>query len=141
MATLIKKIVLPVFIILVFSVGILAQSVNEETAVKACLANYFSNDGATREKAFHTSAYMKYVDNKTNEFKDVPIADFIARVKANPNKTEHTNEIISLNIEGFAAQAKLKIEYPTHIFYDYMNLLKINGEWKIVSKIFWRKDR
>jgi hypothetical protein len=119
----------------------MAQQNTDDTNIRACLANYFSNDGDKREKAFHPSASMKYVDIATNEFKNVPITEFIARVKANPSTVEAKKEIVSINIEGTAASAKLKIEYTTHIFYDYMNMLKINDEWKIVSKIFYRVNK
>jgi len=117
---------------------VLAQANAEEPAVKVCLENYMSGDGNRMEKAFHPSATMKYVDYQSGEFKDVPIADFIARVKANTTKPERKIGIESLNIEGTAAQAKIRIESGAVILYDYMNLLKINGEWKIVSKIFAR---
>jgi protease I len=46
-----------------------------------------------------------------------------------------------MNVEENAAQAKIKIETDKTILYDYMNLLKINGEWKIVSKIFSRENK
>lgn len=100
-----------------------------------------SGDGNRIEKAFHPSASMKYLDAQTGEFKDVPIADFIARSKANTTKQERKIEIISLDIEGNAANGKIKIETAKVILYDYMNMLKINGEWKIVSKIFSRKNK
>ena len=100
-----------------------------------------SGEGDKVEKAFHPSAMMKYIDAQTGEFKDVPIADYIARVKASTTKTERKIEITSLNIEGNAAQAKIKIETDKAILHDYMNLLKINGEWKIVSKIFSRLNK
>jgi Putative lumazine-binding len=109
--------------------------------VRACLQEYMSGDGARMEKAFHPSATMKYIDAATGEFKDVPIAEFIARVKASTAKQERTIEIVSVNIEGTAASGKIKIETAKAILYDYMNLLKINGEWKIVSKIFSRQDK
>ena len=113
----------------------------DETAVKTCLEHYMSGDGNRMEIAFHPSATMKYIDYKSGEFKDVPIAEFIARVKSNTTKTERRIEIVSVNIEGNAAQAKIKIETGKVFMYDYMNMLKINGEWKIVSKIFSRKDK
>ena len=119
----------------------IAQTADED-AVKACLENYMSGDGVRMEKAFDPSATMKYIDAKTGEFKDVPIADFIARVKANtapPAKRQIG--IVSMNVEGNAAQAKIRIETEKNILFDYMNLLKINNEWKIVSKIFSRKDK
>lgn len=115
-----------------------AQS-TDEAAARACLEDYMSGDGTRMEKAFHPSATMKYIDATTGEFKDVPIADFIARVKANTNKPDRKIEIISLNIEGSAASGKIKIEAGNAILYDYMNMLKVNGEWKIVSKIFSRQ--
>jgi hypothetical protein len=31
---------------------------------------------------------------------------------------------------------KVVLDYPTVKFADYMSLLKINGEWKIVNKAF-----
>jgi hypothetical protein len=126
---------------LILSVTSIAQNKTDEEAVKACLENYISGDGDRMEKAFHPSATMKYIDAKTNEFKDVPIADFIARVKANTTKQERKIEIVSMNIEGNAANGKIKIETDKAILYDYMNMLKIDGEWKIVSKIFSRTDK
>lgn len=126
---------------LILSVTSIAQNKTDEEAVKACLENYMSGDGDRMEKAFHPSATMKYIDASTNEFKDVPIADFIARVKANSSKTERKIEIVSMNIEGNAANGKIKIETDKAILYDYMNMLKINGEWKIVSKIFSRINK
>ncbi len=123
-----------------FILSCLAQT-NDEASVKACLENYMSGDGFRLEKAFHPSASMKYIDGQTGEFKDVPIADFIARVKANTAPSKRQIEIVSMNIEGNAAQAKIKIEMEKVILYDYMNLLKINNEWKIVSKIFSRMNK
>ncbi|NII25648.1 nuclear transport factor 2 family protein [Pseudoflavitalea sp. X16] len=120
---------------------LLSQTITEENGVKACLENYMSGDGNRMEKAFHPSATMKYIDYQSGEFKDVPIADFIARIKSNTTKTDRKIEIVSMNIEGSAAQAKIRIETAQVIMNDYMNLLKINGEWKIVSKIFSRQNK
>jgi hypothetical protein len=133
---------LPLFLAFtLFSLTLLAQH-NEEAGVRECLQHYMSGQGDRIEKAFHPSASMKYVDYQSKEFKDVPIADFIARVKANTGSPNNRKiEILSLNVEGTAAQAKIKIETEKVIMYDYMNLLKINGEWKIVSKIFSRHDK
>ena len=125
---------------LLLSIASIAQKTDEE-AVRACLENYMSGEGDRMEKAFHPSATMKYIDAQSNEFKDVPIADFIARVKSNTTKQDRKIEIVALNIEGNAANGKIKIETEKAILYDYMNMLKINGEWKIVSKIFSRVNK
>ncbi len=136
---MLSKFILTLFV-LVFSIGIsFAQS--DEQAVRACLENYMSGQGDRVERAFHPSATMKYIDAQTKDFKDVPIAEFIARVKSNTSKIERKIEIVSMNLEGNAALAKIRIETDKAILFDYMNLLKINGEWKIVSKIFSRQDK
>jgi hypothetical protein len=135
-----RKTIVTLLTSFLFSTFLLAQQ-NEEASVRACLENYMSGDGNRMEKAFHPGATMKYIDAKTNEFKDVPIADFIARVKANTNKSERKIEIVALNIEGTAASGKITIESGDVILYDYMNMLKIDGEWKIVSKIFSRMNK
>lgn len=115
-----------------------AQSSAEEAGVRACLENYMSGDGSRMEKAFHPSATMKYIDYERGSFQDVPIADFIARIKAQTVKRDRKVAIVGLNIEGTAAQAKIRLEIDTVLMYDYLSLLKINGEWKIVSKIYAR---
>lgn len=136
-----KKILLMMVCSLGLMFPLFAQTENDEAGARACLENYMSGEGVRIEKAFHTSATMKYIDAQTGEFKDVPIADYIARVKANTTKSERKIEIVSLSVEGNAANGKIKIETDKVILYDYMNLLKINGEWKIVSKIFSRQNK
>jgi hypothetical protein len=125
---------------------VLAQDSKEEAAVRETLNNYFegvtNGDTARINKAFHPTASMKYVDYQTGEYKDVPIKDFLNRLKANAGKKNgRKTKIVYTTISGTAAQARLEIDGGTFYFHDYMNLLKINGEWKIVSKIFWREDK
>ena len=130
------------FLLGVFAFSSMIAQNTDESAAKACLENYMSGQADRVEKAFHPSATMKYIDVQSGEYKDVPIADYIARVKANTSGPgERKIEIVSLSIEGNAANGKIKIETDKAILYDYMNMLKINGEWKIVSKIFSRQNK
>lgn len=138
-----KRVLFFVCFLSILSFSAFAQQ--DEPGVRTCLENYMSGVGSRVELAFHPSATMKYIDYKTGEFKDVPIADYITRVKnassAGTPPPSRKIEIVSINVEGNAAQAKLRIETDKNILFDYMNLLKINGEWKIVSKIFSRQDK
>ena len=139
-ATTTKLYVLAIVSLILSATG-MAQNNADEQAVRACLENYMSGDGDKVEKAFHPSATMKYIDAQNGEFKDIPITDYISQVKANPAKQDRKIEIVALNIEGDAANGKIKIETDKAILYDYMNMLKVNGEWKIVSKIFSRTNK
>jgi hypothetical protein len=123
-----------------------AQSQDEKAALEKTLLNYLEGgtDGDTTRliAAFHPSASMKFVDNKTGEFRDVPIATYLDNArKSAGKKSDRKTKIISYDIDGTAAQAKVEIDFGTGMFHDYFNLLKINGEWKIVSKIFYRIDK
>ncbi|MBC7851630.1 MAG: nuclear transport factor 2 family protein [Chitinophagaceae bacterium] len=123
-----------------------SAQISDEEGVKQAVMNYLDGgtygDTVKLNKAFHTSASMKYIDNKTGEYRDVPISEFLNRAKANVGKTSNRKtKIVYTTISGTAAQARLEIDGGTYVFHDYMNLLKIKGEWKIVSKIFWREDK
>ena len=96
-----------------------------------------NNDFETLKKAFHANASMKFIGE---EYKEVNAIEFFRKGMKPGPKQDRETRIAYINIAGNAASARLEIDYPTFTFIDYMNLLKIDGEWKIVSKIFFRKN-
>ena len=118
----------------------------DEDAIRRVVGYYFeggtAGDSSVVAKAFHRSAMMFYV--RDTAFMQVPIfPDYLARVAA-PRPAGASNdrtkkEIVSIDIAGSAAVAKLRLTQPNMVLTDYMSLLKINGEWKIVNKIFDRR--
>lgn len=122
------------------------EAQDKDLALEATLMDYLdggTNGDTTRLiRAFHPSASMKYIDNATGQFRDVPIGDYLNRAKAGAGKkTERTTRIVQYEKTGTAAQARVESDYPTFRFIDYFNLLQINGRWQIVSKIFYRQDK
>ena len=107
-----------------------------EKTVNYYLEGGTNNDFETLKKAFHETATMKYIGK---EYTEVNALEFFkSGMKPGPKQNRKTR-IAYINVAGNAASARLEIEYPTFTFIDYMNLLKIEGEWKIVSKIFHRR--
>jgi hypothetical protein len=49
--------------------------------------------------------------------------------------------VASVDVAGDAAVAKLELERPDMLITDYMSLLKVDGRWVIVNKIFSREQR
>lgn len=47
-----------------------------------------------------------------------------------------TNQILSIDVNGNTALGKVTCSYPPSKFTDYINLLKIGNEWKIIAKIY-----
>ena len=114
----------------------------DEALVKQTLNYYLdggtNNDFDTLKKAFHDTATMKYIGN--GEYKEVNAIEFFKSVMKPGPKQDRDTKILSVDISGHAAHAKLEIRYKDFSFIDYMNLLKVDGEWKVVSKIFYRKS-
>ena len=97
-----------------------------------------NNDFDTLKKAFHSTASMKYIGE---EYTEVNAIEFFEGIMKPGPKQDRKTRIIAVSMTGNAANAQLEIEYPGFFFIDYMNLLKIDGEWKIVNKIFYRKNK
>jgi len=127
------------FLLLFLATNIQAQDSDYaqiETTLNYYLVGGTNNDFSTLKKAFHKTASMKYI---SDEYKEVNALEFFEKgMKPGPPQNRKTR-INYINISGNAARAQLEIEYPTFSFIDFMNLLKVDGEWKIVSKIFHRK--
>jgi len=90
-------------------------------------------------RAFHPSAYMKFA--KENVLVDVPINDYLLNYIKPGIVQERTIVVNYIDITGTAAAVKLTIDYSTHQFVDYFNLVKTEGQWLIVSKIFHRINK
>jgi len=89
-------------------------------------------------KAFHPDARITGLIN--NETIDWALSDFITRVTTNPtavNKGEkYDKEIISIDKTKDAAMVKSRVAVGEWIFFDYITLLKIEGQWIIRNKSF-----
>ena len=95
-----------------------------------------SGDPETIAKAFHPSAYMKFTKNGT--LIDVPINEYFSNYIKKGVRQERSVFISSIDIADTASAVKLVIHYSTHQFIDFFNLLKVEGKWLIVNKIFHR---
>lgn len=129
------------FILCFFAFSSLAQE-SEIQAIEQTVNYYLdggtNNDYETLAKAFHPEATMKYIRDGYQEVNALEF--FKTRMKPGP-KQDRITRVVDINVSGHAANAQLEIEYPTFFFVDYMNLLKIDGQWKIVNKIFYKKDK
>ncbi len=135
-----KKIILALLICMSISTTNFAQD-SDYNLVEKTVSYYLdggtNNDFETLKKAFHKDATMKFISK--GKYKEVDALDFFKRVIKPGPKSNRITRISNITVSGNVANAKLEIEYPTFMFIDYMNLLKIEGEWKVVNKIYYRK--
>jgi len=114
----------------------------DEAAVRAVLQHYIqghaTGDGAHMRIAFHPAARLFWSSADTLATRTSE--EYIARMGGKPAADEATGvrkrRIASVDVTGNAAIGKIILDYPDAYIVDYMSLLKTNGEWKIINKIF-----
>ena len=117
----------------------------EEAAARVPLENYLkghaTGDGEYMRKAFHADAKVfSYRDGKLNQ---VTSADFAAHFAGKPaaDEAQRKRWIESVKITGNAGFGVIVLDYPQTKFVDYMSLLKVDGEWKIINKTFYAEPK
>jgi len=116
----------------------------DEAAIRQTVQYYFdggkNRDSLTLRKAFHPEARMLFA--REGKLVVVPIGEYITRVGSEslkPGEVDSTErKVVSVDVVGDAAVAKLELKRPNAVLTDYMSLLKVDGRWLIVNKIFTR---
>ena len=120
----------------------------DEQAIRQAVQYYFDGgrnaDSATVAKAFERSvAHMIFI--RDNKLMNMPIPEFFALIARNRTPEfkpdSYERRVVLVDHTGNAAVAKLEIVTPQNIVTDYMSLLRIDGQWKIVNKIFDRAPK
>jgi Putative lumazine-binding len=119
----------------------------DEAAIRQTVQYYFdggkNRDSLTLRKAFHPEARMLFA--RDGKLVVVPIGEYITRVgseRLKPGEVDSTErKVVSVDVVGDAAVAKLELKRPAAVLTDYMSLLKVEGRWLIVNKIFTREAR
>ena len=115
------------------------QSPKDKEAITTAINYYFdgskTDNPETMKKAFHPDATLKYA--KDGEYAVIPIQKYFTYF-TNTKTREFEGKIHYIDVVGTAANVKITATYKTHQFTDYMNMIKLNDGWKIVSKISHR---
>ncbi|MFW6084758.1 MAG: nuclear transport factor 2 family protein [Gemmatimonadota bacterium] len=116
-----------------------------EAEVRAALQHYLrggaTGDGNHYRKVFHPEARLFWIlggdlATRTSE-------EYIARARGTPAEDEgrRSRRITMVDVTGDAAVARIELNYPGALITDYMSLLRIDGEWRVVNKIFHVRRR
>jgi hypothetical protein len=123
---------------------VFAQS-SERDLIRIPLENYIkghaTGDPEFMRKAFHSEGNLIFI--RDGKYTTRSFAEYIAGMSGKPAADEDKRKraIESIEFAGNAAVARIVLDYPTVKFVDYMTLLKINGEWKIVNKSFFSEPK
>lgn len=135
-----KKSITLSFCLVLISLFAFGQSSDE--AIKATVNNYFegltTGDTAKLGKAFHSSAILRTVNASTGKIQDFPIKTFISKTPAGGVKA--TTKLISYSYAGISGLAAAELQFADFKYIDLLSLLQVNGEWKIVTRVFSRVE-
>lgn len=111
-----------------------------EAAVRATVDTYLyglkHNDVASFRKAFWPDAKLFFL-KKDKSLGELTQTDWYKGFAASAGKEEEGDlRIVAVDITGPGASVKVEELYPGSRYIDYLSLLQIQGEWKIVNKIY-----
>lgn len=115
-------------------------TVSEDEAIARTIQHYVdggrSGRSAEMKLAFHSDATIfGYIGD---DLFAGPIQKLFDWNDQNGPATELDSRVASIDIEGTVATARLELDNWTgHRFTDMFTLLKVDGEWKIISKVFY----
>jgi len=118
----------------------------EETMVRNAVRHYLKGH-ATGDGAHHALAMKEDVGSmyfvNDGALQSRTFEAYIAGALGRPaeNEAERARYIDWVDVTGTSAVARVVLDYPGVVLTDYMSLLKIDGEWQIVNKIFDRQTK
>ena len=113
---------------------------NAEAAVRAAATEYCEGlhraDEAVFEALCHDRFFMTSVQPDGRMlFIDKPA--FVERIRGRTaNEGAASYEILSVDVEPEMAHVKLWVDLPPRRFCDYLGFFLVDGEWKLVTKLF-----
>jgi hypothetical protein len=118
----------------------------EIAAARVPLENYLkghaTGDPEYMKKAFYTEGKLIFM--REGKYTTRTFEEYIAGMKDGKPAADEANRkrwIESVDIFGNSGVGKIILDYPTVKITDYMTLLKIDGEWKIVNKSFFAEPK
>lgn len=89
------------------------------------------------KNAFLRDAVQKAMGN--NGVTGMTVENLASKIKPN-QKMDRTTRILSVSYANNAATAITETAYATNKIIDFLNLLKVGNDWKIVSRVYSRVE-
>jgi len=110
-------------------------------AVEKYLRGLRFNDTLSLRAAFWPEAKLYWV-KKDGTLGQLSQTDWYKGFAGSVGKEEEGSlKITAVDVSGDVASVKVEETYPNSIYIDYLNLVKWNGEWRIVNKVYTSKRR
>lgn len=144
-----RAIILTLGSLLLLPPGLAAQGTDpasdDATAVRRTVESYLHglkfNDVASLKQAFWPEARL-FFRSRDGHLGQLTQEQWYAGFAGSAGKEEEGElRIAALEVTRDIASVKVVEEYPKSRYTDYLSLLKFDGEWRIVSKVFTAERR
>lgn len=119
------------------------NTADDRAAIEETVRHYFrgdvERDVERLKKAFHPHAEL-LTAGEEGELEILTQEAWHESVEATPDRERPEPELLSVDIHGKAALAKTRLTFSDGRFTDYLSLLKLDGGWVIVNKIYHWED-
>ena len=134
-----------IMLMLALATSASAEQQSEDALVRQTVETYMHglkfNDVSSFKKSFYPEAKLFFV-KKDGSLGQLTQEQWYKGFEASAGKQEKGElTIVATDITGKAASVKVREVYPTSIYTDYVSLLKLGTEWKIVNKIYIAEQR
>jgi hypothetical protein len=120
-------------------------NVSDRAAIEAAIQTYFDGlyegDAEKLARVFHPTSALTSISPQDGSLQIVPRDKWFDMVRTRPSPKKsglvRDDAILSLDQPGpTMAFVKVKCQIPPRYFVDQLSLLKVEGRWQIVQKVF-----
>lgn len=133
-----------VFLLLVlFGSSLICNAQSETSLIEKALNDYLEGTSKAKpdqiREAFHPDLNLYSLD-KVGKLKVWKGSDYISGFEGS-KPSNRLGKILSIDFENDIAMAKAEISYPNRpvVYIDYFMLLKVEGNWSIIHKMYTKK--
>ena len=116
---------------------------DERSAIEQTIQTYFDalyeGDADKLASVFHETSALTF--EQDGQVSVLPLAQWLKAVRERPapkaKGLARDDAILQIDQSGpTTAFAKVKCQMPPRYFTDYLSLLKVDGRWQVVQKVF-----
>jgi hypothetical protein len=134
----------PLLALVLFAVPLQAQTA-DESAVRTVVESYLHglkfNDVPSLRKAFWPEARLFFAKRDGTLGQLTQEAWYAGFAQSAGKEEEGTLQIVSVEVTRDIATVKVVEDYPGSRYTDYLSLLRFDGGWKIVNKVYTAERR
>lgn len=134
----------PLLALVLFAVPLQAQTA-DESAVRTVVESYLHglkfNDVPSLRKAFWPEARLFFAKRDGTLGQLTQEAWYAGFAQSAGKEEEGTLQIVSVEVTRDIATVKVVEDYPGSRYTDYLSLLRFDGSWKIVNKVYTAERR